>query len=209
MVAFPWSAGFFAVTVAEPQPLFVTSAPVSVAAELVNPQWPLAAAVKPAICAALAGPAVTREADDRPDDLVGLADGEFAAGLAVVALGAGVAVAVLGAGVAVAVLGAGVAVRLAVADDVEVAPPQAAVRHKMPTASPASPADRASRRVRGCPHAIRLAAPVGCRLANARAFPGCGFMAVVPPATAFCRGTFVAVMARTSDRSLQPGTQRR
>lgn len=66
MLAFPCSAGLSEVAVAEPQPLFVTLASVSLKAELVKPHWPLAAAVNSAICAALADPAVTGKLRARP-----------------------------------------------------------------------------------------------------------------------------------------------
>ncbi len=138
MFPFPWSAGLSAVTVAEPQPSFVTLASVSLSAELVKPHWPLAAAVNSAICVALAGPAVTGEADGTAGDRPGLADGELATGLAVVALGVGVAL------------------RPAAADDVELAPLQAAARHKMPAVSPARTAGLACRRMPGSSYAISL-----------------------------------------------------
>jgi len=140
-LAFPWSAGLSAVTVAEPQPLFVTLAPVSLKAELVKPHWPLAAAVNSAICVALAGPAVTRLAGGRVGDWLGLAvDDGFVAALAVVALGAGAAV------------------RPAPADDVELAPPQAAAKHKTPTVSPPSKAVLTRRRVPGPPRSYPTSA---------------------------------------------------
>jgi hypothetical protein len=145
MLPFPWSAGLSAVTVAEPQPLFVTRAWVSVKAELVKPHWPLAAVVNSAICVALAGPAVTRLADGTVVDRLGLADGGFVAGLAVVALGVGVAV---------VALGVGLAVWPAAADEVGLVPPQAATRHKAPTVSPASTAVLACRRVPGSSRAM-------------------------------------------------------
>lgn len=138
MLAFPWSAGLSAVTVAEPQPLLVALALVSLKAELVKPHWPLAAAVNSAICVALAGPAVTGEADGTAGDRLGLADGEVAAGLAVVA----------------PVLG--VVAPPAEADDVELAPPQAAPRHKTPTVSAASTAYLACPRMSGSSHVVAL-----------------------------------------------------
>jgi hypothetical protein len=51
----------------------------------VKPHWPLAAAVNSAICAALADPAVTGEAEGTARDRLGLADGDFVDGLAMVA----------------------------------------------------------------------------------------------------------------------------
>lgn len=129
---FPWSAGLSAVTVAAPQPLFVTRAPVSLKAELVKPHWPLAAAVNSAIWVALAGLALTGLADGTAEDRLGprLADDRLMAGLARLTRGVGVALAALGVGLAMAVVG--------VADGAEPAPPQAVARHRTPTVSPAS-----------------------------------------------------------------------
>lgn len=138
MLAFPWSAGLYAVTVAEPQPLFVTLASVSLSAELVKPRQPLAAAVNAAICMALAGPAVTGEADGTTTVRLGLADGELAAGLAVMALGVGVVVGPAAPG------------------DSELAPPHAAASHKTPVVSPASSASLECRRRPGFSYAIAL-----------------------------------------------------
>jgi hypothetical protein len=145
MLAFPSSAGLSAVTVAEPQPLLVTLASVSLKTDLVTPHWRLAAAVNSAICVAPAGPAVTGEADGTAGDRLGLADGEVAAALADGEVAAGLSEVALALGVAVAP---------AAADDGELAPPQAAARRTTPSAKAASTACLACRRVSGTRYAI-------------------------------------------------------
>lgn len=165
MLPLPWCAGLSAVTVAEPQPLFVTLAPVSLSAELVKPHWPLAAAVNSATWATLAGPAVTADAVGTADDRLGLA-GELAAGLAAV-----VAVAV-GAGVPVWPDGADGAVPV----------PQAAARHKTPAASPVSAARLAHRGIpcSWCAIASMVSRPAG-QTAEAEVLSAWRLVTFLPP----------------------------